>query len=572
MTTREAIQWFKQTFHEKLQLASNNTPYSVDMLCAIAFQETGSIWTNMIGKLSLAEIAQLSVGDTLDTPNRSAFPKNKAALLNAPHGAEMFAIARDHLVKMAKFVKGYNGAVSNPNKFCHGFGIFQYDLQHFLNDPDYFLQQKWADLDACFSHCIAELNSAKARQGWKSKTVLTDEEKVFVAIAYNRGSAVLSKGFKQGFKSPDGKFYGENIFDYLRISQSITVETDRSGIETTLPVVFAPIPPPTPVLSNKKIYRVKVTSSQLNLRAEPKVPKVNPGSNVKVSLPNGHLVSWISGKPTDPWLEVETTLKGGFFRGFASTDFLELVKDNTEGIPVTPPAATTSPQTGIVEVFMPRSAGTITKRTAPAGALSLNEPGQPSRNSTDDPAGLKKSLQSIIDWLNVEKPTHKRYQPTSTSTFCNIYAHDYCFLAGVYLPRVWWTQSAIAKLATGETVQPLLGNTIEEIRANNLFRWLRDFGDRFGWRQTGDLTKLQNAANIGGIGVIIARRKEDGRSGHVVIVAPETDLATAKRDVNGMVTAPLQSQAGARNFNRGRGSADWWLGTQFAEHAFWIHA
>ena len=525
MTTREAIQWFKQTFHEKLQLASNNTPYSIDMLCAIAYQETGSIWTNMIGKLSLDEIAQLSVGDTLDTPNRSAFPKNKQALLNAPRGAEMFAIARDHLVKMAKFVKGYNGAVANPNKFCHGFGIFQYDLQHFLNDPDYFLQQKWSDLDACFAHCITELNQAKARQGWKSKTSLTDDEKVFVAIAYNRGSAILSKGFKQGFKSPDGKFYGENIFDYMRLSQSIAINTDRAA-EVTSPTAFAPLPPPTPVLSNKKIYRVKVTSSQLNLRSEPKVPKISPNSNIKASLPNGHLVSWLSGKATDDWFEVETSLHGAFFRGFASKEFLELVKDNTEGITVTTPAVT-SPLTGIVEVFMPRSAGTITKRTAPANALSLNEPGQPQRNSADAPADLKKSLQSIIEWLNVDKPTHKRYQPTSTSTFCNIYAHDFCFLSGIYLPRVWWTQSAIAKLVTNETVQPLLGNTIEEIRANNLFRWLRDFGERFGWRQTGDLTKLQNAANIGGIGLIIARRKEDGRSGHVVIVVPETDKNSA---------------------------------------------
>lgn len=567
MTTREAIQWFKQTFPEKLTLATSNTPYSIDLLCAIAFQETGYIWSNMISKLPLNQITLLAVGDTLDAPNRSAFPKNKQALLAVPNGDAMFNIARESLVNMAKYVKGYNGAVSNPNKFCHGFGIFQYDLQFFLTDPDYFLKQKWGDIDACFSHCITELNNAKTRQGWKTKAILTDEEKVFVAIAYNRGTANLSKGFKQGHQSDDGKFYGENIFEYLRLSQSIKMV----GISTVTTSNFAPLPPPTPLLSDKRIYRVKITSSQLNLRSEPRVPRDNPGSNVKTSLPNGHLLSWLSGKISDKWWEVETSLHGAYFRGFVAQEFIEKVKDNTTTITVLTPSST-NPTNAIMEVYMPRAAGSITKRTAPANALSLNEPGQPGRNVNDAPAELKQSLLSIIAWLNVEKPSHARYQPGNNSTFCNIYAHDYCYLAGVYFPRVWWTQSAIARLAMNQSVQPLYGNTIEEMRANNLFRWLRDFGEQFGWRQTGDLTKLQNTANIGGIGMIIARRKEEGRSGHVTIVAPENILGTAKRDTNGTVTVPLQSQAGSRNFNLGRGNPDWWLGEQFAEHAFWIHA
>ena len=585
MTTREAIRWFKQTFNEKLKLAVNNTPYSVDMLCAIGFQETGSIWTNMAGKLSLDEIAMLSVGDTFDAPNRSAFPKNKQALLAAPHGAEMFAIGRDMLVKMSKYVKGYGGAVSNQNKFCHGYGIFQYDLQHYVNEPEYFLQKKWADLNACFAHCIAELNDAKARQGWRTKTTLTDEEKVFVAIAYNKGSANLSKGFKQGFQSPDGKYYGENIFDYLRISQSVQVAADGLPADNTQPI-FAPIPDPTPVEASKEMYRVKATSGEVNLRSEPKIPKDNPRSNVKTGLPNGQLVNWVSGKATDTWLQVETSVHGGFFSGFVSASFLEPAKDIAPVVVTAPRAIaniaangiaavieTTAPVTnGIVAVYMPRAAGTITKRTAPANALSLNEPGQPGRKETDAPAELKISLLGIVKWIAVDKPANKRYQPIPTSTFCNIYAHDYCTLAGVYFPRVWWTQSAIAKLALNQTVPPLYGNTIEEMRANALFRWLRDFGDRFGWRQTGNLTNLQNAANIGGIGMIIARRKDDGRSGHVVMVVPENEAGSAKRDAAGNVTAPLQSQAGSRNFQFGNGNPNWWLGEQFAEHAFWIHA
>lgn len=72
--------------------------------------------------------------------------------------------------------------------------------------------------------------------------------------------------------------------------------------------------------------------------------------------------------------------------------------------------------------------------------------------------------------------------------------------------------------------------------------------------------------------LIVARRKEDGRSGHIVAVVPEDATHSARRDAAGEVVAPLQSQAGARNFEYATGNANWWNGEQFAESAFWIHA
>lgn len=562
MKVKEALKWFKETYPAELLTATKNTPYSPELLCAIAYQETGYIWGNLIGKVPLADIPLLCVGDTIDSPRRKAFPKNRQHLLSVPGGEAMFDIARNCLLEMAKHINGYESAVNNADKFCHGFGIFQYDLQHFVTNPDYFLQKKWANPDDCFAHCISELNDAGRRQGWASKTVLTDEEKVYVAIAYNKGTANLSKGFKQGFQSADGRFYGENVFDYLRLAQSL---------DNIVPGSPAPVPAPTPVLANNKIYRVKTTSGNLNLRSEPRIPKPNPESNRVTKLPNGHLLSWLSGAAGDKWFEVETSIAGAYFKGFVASEFLELVQDNTITIPVTQPAVS-NPTAGIVAVSMPRSAGIITKRTTPANAFSLNEPGQQERKPDDDPAGLRNSIIAIIGWLDVEKLSHKRYQPANGNTFCNIYAHDFCHLAGVYFPRVWWTQSAIEKLVNNQSVEPLLNNTIEEIRVNNIFRWLRDFGGRFGWRQTGELNKLQNAVNTGAIGLIIARRIEEGRSGHVTMIVPETDNLKAKRDRDGNVIAPVQSQAGARNFKFSTGTLNWWLGPQFKEHAFLIHA
>jgi len=225
MKTKEAIEWFKKTFNKHLQAAVRGTPFSVDMLAAIAQQETGYIWGPLVDKkLNRGKILALCVGDTLDADKgRKAFPKTKSDLLAAPRGPEMFAIARQALVEMAKYDPGYARAVRNPDKFCHGFGIFQYDLQYFQEDPGFFLQKKWKDFAVCAAKCVQELKDALKSLGWAGKMALSDPEKVYVAIAYNKGSRVDTEGgFKQGYKSDEGKYYGENIEEYLALAQTVS--------------------------------------------------------------------------------------------------------------------------------------------------------------------------------------------------------------------------------------------------------------------------------------------------------------------------------------------------------------
>lgn len=572
MKTRESIAWFKTTFHKRIASGVLNTPFSVDLLSAIAQQETGYIWAPLVENgLSERDVLRLCVGDTLDADRgRRAFPRTKTDLLAASRGAEMFAIARQALVDMAQHTPGYAGAVRNPNKFCHGFGVFQYDLQFYRTNPDFFLNEAWENFPSCLEQFVKELQEATNRQGWASKTALTDDEKVYVAIAYNKGTAKLSLGFRQGHQSDDGKFYGENIFEFLRIAQSIAV--DGEAVIEPAPGT-APLPPPTPVEMTGTAYEVDVQESPLRLRSEPRVPRDDPRANVLARLPDGQLVFRLSGKKTDSFLEVETNLNGAHFRGFAASKFLREVKKAlpAEADAIVPVPELVEPASGVVAIYMPRKPGTVTRRAAPAGAHSLNESGQPNR-SGETASERCAELAAIIDWLAVDKPSHVRYQPTSGATFCNVYAHDYCFLAGAYLPRVWWTPDAIERLAQGETVEPLYEKTIDEQRANDLFRWFRGFGLRFGWRQTGTLTKLQEAANLGGIGIIVARRKVDGKSGHIVAVVPETADQKARRDSDGNVTSALQSQAGSVNFRYRASTVEWWKGEQFADSAFWIHA
>jgi hypothetical protein len=568
MTAREAIAWFKSSFRKPIEAATGDTPFTLDMLAAVAYQETGYLWAPLIGRLSVAELLKVCVGDTIDAPGRSAFPTTKAQLLSVMNGREMFEIAREALEAIGRYDRGYQKiAAANPNKFCHGFGIFQYDLQFFRTDPEFFLGRKWYEFSACLTIFLGELRAAMKRAFGPSKGELTDQERVFVAIAYNRGSVNLAKGFKQGHQDEDGRFYGENVLEYLRIAQSIPIVVPPAAIVPPLPGT-APLAAPTPIEQTDDIFMMDLHRA-VPLRSEAKIIKAKPATNVVARLPAGQLVHRLSGKKSDLFIEIETSLDGGYLRGFVPTKFVKPVRKATS-IPVLIPSAT-EPAGGIVAVYMPRRAGTVTKRSAPAGALSLNEPGQPERKG-ETAADRCAELAAIIEWLAVDKPTHARYQGSGGTTFCNIYAHDYCFLAGVYLPRVWWMPGAIERLARGETVEPLYERTIDEQRANDLFRWLRDFGPRFGWRQTGTPTKLQEAADLGGIGLIVARRKLDGKSGHIVAVVPETDRDKARRNASGEVIAPLQSQAGVRNFRYGTGTLDWWKGEQFADSGFWIHA
>lgn len=567
MPDRDDVAWFKSQFSGDISAAVTGTPFDIDMVTAIACQETGYIWQRLRKKgLSVDRILELCVGDTID--NRSVFPRSKAELVAAPSGQEMFDIARASLVDMAANVVGYSAMVSKPSKFCHGYGIFQYDIQYFKSDPRYFLERRYTRFDASLGKCMAELKSALRTLHWEDRQTLTDLEKAAVAIAYNTGRYRAEKELRQGYF--DGtRYYGEYFFDYLRLAHSVTVPGAAPADFGTPAVNEAIVAPPTPIATTGLIFIVDTLVDTLRVRGSPAIDQRNPRRNVIGQIPDGQRVRAITGKPTNGFLEIETSLHGARFRGFAAVKFLKKA-DEPELPQVIVPAAT-PPTSGVVAVYCPRPENTVTTRRDPANALSLNEPGQPQRKGiTADE--LRASIGEIIGWLAVDKATHKRYQPRNGLTFCNVYAHDYCFLAGVYLPRVFWTSSALERLARSEVVEPKYGQTIDEMRANDLFRWLRDFGLRFGWRQTSTLTKLQTEVNQGAIGLIVARRREDGRSGHIVAIVPETTSQTAKRNSNGDVTAPLQSQAGSRNFPYGTGTAEWWKGQQFADSAFWLHA
>lgn len=303
-------------------------------------------------------------------------------------------------------------------------------------------------------------------------------------------------------------------------------------------------------------------SSQLNFKVGDKAPHglfirsqpVAQDNTKKALLPMGQPVTKKSESTVTPWWEVTTTLQDVALDGFVNSDFLV-------------PASTFVPppeHSSLSPVHL-RTDKKIT-RNGTGRAFPLNESNQPTRDLMATATDKVKALGKIITWLDVEQKT--RYLPKSPSTFCNVYSYDYCFLAGVYLPRVWWMPNALAKILSGTPQSPIYGQTVEELTANRIFNWLKEFGPGFGWRRTFELTEIQNAANDGQVGIICGQRVDLHRPGHICPVVPETATQKAVRS-GSVVTKPLQTNAGATNWQYI--ARVWWTTSQFREFGFWIH-
>lgn len=563
------IRWFKDNFHTEAKAAVAGTPFDLDMLTALALQETGHIWGVLRKKPGMTpdKVLELCVGDTIDGPRRKAFPTSRKALeAIGPNGVAMFKIGRKALEDMAAHVPGFEKMVQNPDKFCHGYGIFQYDLQFLKESPDYFSKGGYKSFAVSVARAVTELKTAQDRAKLKGRAKLSDLEMAHVAIAYNTGGFNPAKGLKQGSRNDAGQFYGELFFEFLRLARTVPDPATAAAEIPKPPPGQAPVAPPTPVPAGV-VFEVDTTEDVLLLRETPEAKADK--SNVRARLPDGHRVRAVSETPVNGFLEVETSLRGALLRGFAGAKFLKKVAQAAV-VPVAAPAPK-PPTGGPKAVHMPVVSGRITTRKGLADAHSLNEAGQPGRKGTTA-AERVAEIGAIIDWLDVENPAHRRYQPRNNMTFCNIYAHDFCHLAGAYVPRVWWSGPALVAIGKGQAVVPKIGDTIREMRANDLLRWLEEFGGDFGWRETGELAKLQAEVNLGALGLLVARRVENAKPGHIVMVVPETDQVKARRDAAGAVLSPVQSQAGAVNAKRSAGKTLWWRDKKFASFAFWLHA
>lgn len=187
-----------------------------------------------------------------------------------------------------------------------------------------------------------------------------------------------------------------------------------------------------------------------------------------------------------------------------------------------------------------------------------------------DVASKKESIHQLIEKLDVEN--NIRYQRTIEDTYCNVYSYDYCYYSKVYVPTVWWTEESLEKILEGKEVEPVFEETVDRIYSSAIHDWFLEWGSSFGWERMQTVDEIQNKVNAnGGIGIICAKRREKGLSGHIVPVVPETDDHKAYRE-NGVVVYPLQSQAGKLNYNYfSEVRKDWWKDELYSSYVLYYH-
>jgi hypothetical protein len=207
--------------------------------------------------------------------------------------------------------------------------------------------------------------------------------------------------------------------------------------------------------------------------------------------------------------------------------------------------------------------------TALAKFHPISDSSIPYRDLTDA-STKRESIRQLIDKLDVTKS--ERYQRTVEDTYCNVYSYDYCYFSKVYLPTVWWTPESLEKILAGEDVEPIFNETVVPIYSSAIHDWFLKWGASFGWKRMTSLDEIQEKVNNqGGIGMICAKRKIVGLSGHIVPIVPETHTKRAFRE-NGIVVYPLQSQAGKLNYNYfSKARKDWWNHERYSSHVFYYH-
>lgn len=296
--------------------------------------------------------------------------------------------------------------------------------------------------------------------------------------------------------------------------------------------------------------RFKVIATSLNMRSTAKVFS----SNKIAVLAQGQIVNLIN-KDSNPWWLISTVLHNHTIEGFVHSNFLQA--DSEIHHPVI---------SSIIPVHLKENRKSMTRSRDGGRAFPLGEPDRPLRDGETQSERVTQ-IGTIIDWLAVEK--NKRYLKRGNSTFCNIYAYDYCYLAGAYIPRVWWKEKALINLTMGNPVEVQYGSTVRELNANSLHDWFEDFGTSFGWRPSFDVSECQQEANDGKVVIACAKRVSTNRPGHICPIVPETLTHKAKRRRNGEVSMPLQSQAGGSNF-RYKAGRKWWTGDKFQSFGLWI--
>ncbi len=304
----------------------------------------------------------------------------------------------------------------------------------------------------------------------------------------------------------------------------------------------------------------RVVPAALNLRSAPKVS----GSTRIAALAQGAQVEQLGDAKAPGWVMVRTLLNGVLREGFVADRYLAPLPRGTSFSA----SASGLDEIRIPPALLPQPKDPVTRARDGGRLYPLSEPKAPKVSGTNEETRAKQLL-AIIDWMDCENPEHKRYAPRGSVNRADTYAQDYCALAGAYLPRVWWTADALARIALEEHVEPAFERTVRMLNTNALHDWLIDFGADFGWHRDMDLISIQEAANAGEACLIVAKSAEANRPGSIVVVPPEHEGCMAKRDKDGDVLRPIESKCASTNRRCITARGAWWLSDRYADFGLW---
>lgn len=305
----------------------------------------------------------------------------------------------------------------------------------------------------------------------------------------------------------------------------------------------------------------RVTAASLNLRNR---PSVRPTTRIAV-LSHDTPVEQLGEAEVRGWVMVRVMLSQVLREGFVAARWLAPLPLEAAAFAIRTRGLHTIPKpparlgAGRLKITRARDGG----RLHPLGETAAPR-------VTDSTFETRaRQLLDVVAWLDCENPDHRRYRTKGGSTFAHTYVCDYSDLAGVYLPRVWWTADALARIARGERVDAALGRTVRGFSINGLHNWLEDHGVDFGWHREIELIDLQAAANGGEVCLIVARHDDLNRAGQLAAVVPEHPGCLAKRDRDGDVVRPVESRCGTRNRRCATARSAWWLSGTYSSHGFW---
>ena len=152
--SHQFVQWIKTNYGQQIGDVLADSPFTLDVACAIACQETGIYLRPFTQKMpaddALARCVFDASGDA-DGTSRGAFPQ-KTAVFRAAYGDEFTNMLIDEANK-TRALRGLGAA-----KWVYkGYGVFQYDLQAVKTDEAFFREKQWGRFDECLKRLLAVL-------------------------------------------------------------------------------------------------------------------------------------------------------------------------------------------------------------------------------------------------------------------------------------------------------------------------------------------------------------------------------------------------------------------------------